>query len=136
MFWLCYVFLCSLKFQVVSLGTWNVKLPLHYNPASIMSPQWLTLWGTDPGKVTKVVCMSGLADTHSQVECCSGRGGWDECSVCGFSESNSQFKVLLLNWMSVIFSRGAVNDDLIAKLNYFLLNAKRTEVNDNLSVFS
>lgn len=73
--------------------------------------------GTDPGEVTKTLCMSGLTDTLSgevcRGLCCSGRGCRDECSICGFSES-TQFKVLILNWMSVIFCRGAMNDDLIA----------------------
>lgn len=34
--------------------------------------------GTDPGEVTKTLCMSGLTDTHSQVKCvevCVAVGG-------------------------------------------------------------
>lgn len=57
--------------------------------------------GTDPGEVTKTLCMSGLTDTHSQVKCvevCVAVGGdaGMNAAFVFFSES-TQFKVLILN---------------------------------------
>jgi len=79
---------------------------LEYNQASIM-------YSTDPGEVT-ALCFNRYTLRWRACSglCWSGRGWWDECSICGFSES--QFKVLLLSWMSVIFCIGTMNDDLTA----------------------